>query len=509
MKFSVQVIVHPDDDTEASPVVREVFTAGPRRPGSGHPRPAARGGEGPAGSGAGHRGRTAGQRRDHQAGGLPGLRRAAPAQGHPHDRGAQPVRQRCGCASPRWWHCGCRDQPARDLPARWPGCCPSGPPRSWPTCRPASPPWSPTGITADLLGELLPLGRRLHAGRGAPHSPGGRPSAWKTSSARNSPASSTPAQRDREELPRPDLPIVVGLDGGYVHSSQQRSRRDGWFEVIAGKAIPADGRPACFGYVQTYDTKPKRRLFEVLRCPGHARPTSRSPSSPTAAKTSATCRCYLNAQAEHLLDWFHLTMRITVMANMAKSLPPPPPRPGVPGRAAGRPRQRDRHAAAAAEVVLLARQRLPRPANRRRPDLRPRHHRSRCPRAGPGCSRRSASSTATSRANAGRIPNYGERQRAGEAISTAFTESAVNQVDQQAHGQETADALDTPRRPPATPGPHPRPQRPARRRLPPLVPRPQPDTGPHDARSVASPTLSRSLPVGDLGDLFPSRGSGR
>ena len=25
-------------------------------------------------------------------------------------------------------------------------------------------------------------------------------------------------------------------------------------------------------------------------------------------------------------------------------------------------------------------------------------------------------------------PNYGERQRAGEAISTAFTESAVNQV---------------------------------------------------------------------------------
>jgi hypothetical protein len=31
-------------------------------------------------------------------------------------------------------------------------------------------------------------------------------------------------------------------------------------------------------------------------------------------------------------------------------------------------------------------------------------------------------------ANAGRIPNYGERRRAGEAISTAFTESAVNQV---------------------------------------------------------------------------------
>ncbi|PZS15646.1 MAG: ISKra4 family transposase, partial [Pseudonocardiales bacterium] len=32
------------------------------------------------------------------------------------------------------------------------------------------------------------------------------------------------------------------------------------------------------------------------------------------------------------------------------------------------------------------------------------------------------------RANTGRIPNYGERRRAGEAISTAFVESTVNQV---------------------------------------------------------------------------------
>ena len=31
-------------------------------------------------------------------------------------------------------------------------------------------------------------------------------------------------------------------------------------------------------------------------------------------------------------------------------------------------------------------------------------------------------------ANAGCIPNYGQRRRAGDAISTAFTESAVNQV---------------------------------------------------------------------------------
>ena len=39
--------------------------------------------------------------------------------------------------------------------------------------------------------------------------------------------------------------------------------------------------------------------------------------------------CYLNPQAEHLLDWFHITMRITVMTNMAKSLQPPPPDPDL------------------------------------------------------------------------------------------------------------------------------------------------------------------------------------
>ena len=62
--------------------------------------------------------------------------------------------------------------------------------------------------------------------------------------------------------------MVVGLDGGYVHSCTQRTRRDGWFEVIAGKTMPADGGSCCFGYVQTYDTKPKRRLFEVLAAQG-------------------------------------------------------------------------------------------------------------------------------------------------------------------------------------------------------------------------------------------------
>ena len=99
--------------------------------------------------------------------------------------------------------------------------------------------------------------------------------------------------------------------------------------MIVGKAIPACGRASCFGYVQTYDTKPKRRLLEVLRAQGMAA-NQQVTFLTDGGEDIRDIPCYLNAQAEHLLDWFHLTMRITVMANMAKSLHPPPPDPEFP-----------------------------------------------------------------------------------------------------------------------------------------------------------------------------------
>ncbi len=130
------------------------------------------------------------------------------------------------------------------------------------------------------------------------------------------------------ELPRPDLPLIVGLDGGYVHSSEQRSRRDGWFEVIAGKAMPANGPAKSFGFVQTYDTKPKRRLFEVLASQG-MQANQQVTFVTDGGEDIRQLPLYLNPQAERLLDWFHVTMRLTVMANMAKSLRPLPPDPDL------------------------------------------------------------------------------------------------------------------------------------------------------------------------------------
>ena len=173
----------------------------------------------------------------------------------------------------------------------------------------------------ELLAELLPLGGALHA-TAVRRQVQAVAERLEGELGDERPASSKGCQRDRDELPRPDLPLVVGLDGGYVHSCHPRSRRDGWFEVIAGKAMPAEGRPSCFAYVQTYDTKPKRRLFEVLKSQG-MQVNQQVTFLTDGGEDIRDLPCYLNPQAEHLLDWFHITMRITVMANMAKSLQPP------------------------------------------------------------------------------------------------------------------------------------------------------------------------------------------
>jgi hypothetical protein len=327
-------------------------------------------------------------------------------------------------ASPRWWHCPCLPQPTRTfqplaglLPER------TAPELALVQARFAG--LVSYGITASLLGELLPLGRRLHA-------TAVRRQAQKVATRLEGelgderPSFIDTCQWDREELPRPDLPIIVGLDGGYVHSASQTSRADGWFEVIVGKAIPAEGKPTCFGYVQTYDAKPKRRLFEVLNAQG-MQANQQVTFLTDGGEDIRDLPCYLNAQAEHLLDWFHLTMRITVMTNMAKSLPAPAPDPEDPGTPPvdlvgevttqlGRLKWFCWHGNVfraltivddlltgldTAEVLPPAQAKLLKAVQEFDSYLR---------------------------ANAGRIPNYGERYRAGEAISTAFPESAVNQV---------------------------------------------------------------------------------
>ena len=130
--------------------------------------------------------------------------------------------------------------------------------------------------------------------------------------------------RDWGNLPMPHGPITVGIDGGYVRDWDAKKHN---FEVIVGKSTLAFKReeeeepPASkrFGFVQTLDTKPKRRLFEVLKSQGmqlNQQITFLSDGSDTIREL----QLYMSPEAEHILDWHHVTMRLTVLDQYAKGL---------------------------------------------------------------------------------------------------------------------------------------------------------------------------------------------
>ena len=316
--------------------------------------------------------------------------------------------------SPRWWHCSCRPQPTRTFSPL----AAALPERTTPELLYLETKFSGLisyGQSASLLAETLPLGRQLHATSVRRHA---QASAERLEDelGPERPMFIDGCQAEWDELPRPDLPLTVGLDGGYVHSSQQRSRRDGWFEVIAGKSRPTDGPAKCFGFVQTYDAKPKRRLFEVLRSQGMQQ-NQQVTFLTDGGDDVRDLPLYLNPQAEHWLDWFHITMRLTVLTQMAKSV-----------------RSRDNpnltmelaeelerlkwylwHGNLFLALQTITYVQLDADCADDCPEQRK-------------LSKAVAEFGGYIRANRTSIPNYGERFRAGEAISSAFVESAVNQV---------------------------------------------------------------------------------
>jgi hypothetical protein len=124
---------------------------------------------------------------------------------------------------------------------------------------------------------------------------------------------------DWAKQPPPGPPLTVGLDGGYVHASDQKSRTEGWFEVIAGKSVQTVGGAKVFAFVNKYDTKPKRRLYEVLRSQS-LQMNQQVVFLSDGGDTVRDMQTYLSPESEHLLDWFHITMRLTVMGQMVKGI---------------------------------------------------------------------------------------------------------------------------------------------------------------------------------------------
>jgi len=116
----------------------------------------------------------------------------------------------------------------------------------------------------------------------------------------------------------------VGIDGGYVRDWEAKKRN---LEVIVGKSILAfthddeEETPSSkrFGFVQTFDPKPKRRLYEVLHSQGfqlNQQITLLSDGSDTVRDLQLS----MSPEAEHILDWFHLSIKLTVLDQYAKGL---------------------------------------------------------------------------------------------------------------------------------------------------------------------------------------------
>ena len=220
-----------------------------------------------------------------------------------------------------------------------------------------------------------------------------------------------------EELPMPGGRITVGLDGGYVHAREGDNRKAGWFEVIAGKSVTDEGEAKCFSFVHDHDEKSKRRLYEVLRSQGLQMNQDITFLS-DGGDTVRDLQLYLSPQSEHVLDWFHVTMRITVMQQMAKGLPSREPLQDLKGDLA-RVKWYLWHGNVFRALQVIEDIEM---------DLETCEGEVAEPNKLTNLLKAVREFWGYIAGNQNFIPNYGERYRYGEAISTAFVESTINWV---------------------------------------------------------------------------------
>jgi len=360
-------------------------------------------------------------------------------------RGSAPFRTLFGLvavSNPRWQHCDCQShqqQTFRPLTALLPE-------RSSPELRYLETKWAslaPYGVTTKLLHEVLPIdhthsevtvrNHTLQMARRKEQELGAE-----------QPMFVDGCQAERDRLPIPDGPLTVGIDGGIVRARRGTtgSKTANLFEVIAGKRIlsfrrddPEDVPPSskCFALVQSVDTKPKRRLFDLLISQGmqaNQQVTFFSDGGDNGRRLPE----YLNPEAEHMLDWFHLTMRLTVLQQGARGLPNPNASSSVSATTHDQCLERrlesvkhslwhgnsaralDRLWGVEDELDSYGYDEYGEPT----------------PQPGNDAAARMLTYAREFHTyianNAGSIVNYGERYRNGERISTSFVESTINQV---------------------------------------------------------------------------------
>lgn len=351
--------------------------------------------------------------------------RVCPRCGHPHvskGQGRRIVNTVFGptaVPNPRWYHCPCTrsNQPRTFRPmAQWL----TG--RSTPELVYMETKWAsliPYAQVVNLLKDVLPVAptlnqetvrRHLHATAGKIEQALGE----------EQDRLFTGSEDDWAAQPLPDGPMTVGIDGGMVRARHKA----GFFEVIAGKSVVSfrrdedDEIPSAkrFGFVQTYDAKPRRRLWELMKSQGMQENQAVLFMS-DGADTVRNLQAYLHPSSEHILDWFHVTMRLTVMQQQTKALIAEDATFGA-ETSSGLESVKHHLWHGNVEAALEGLENLIF-------DLDLRRHSS------PAAAKlyRSVIEFDTYiRNNRDFIPNYGERYRQGDTITTSFVESTINQV---------------------------------------------------------------------------------
>src|SRR5262252_7132471 len=227
---------------------------------------------------------------------------------------------------------------------------------------------------------------------------------------------------DWELLPSPEGSFKVGIDGGYVRNWAEKKHK---FEVIVGKSIrrfdereEENKTPSLkrFGFVQTLDTKSKRRLYEVLRSQDLQMNQAITFLS-DGDDTLRQLQLEMSPKATHILDWHHVTMRLTVLSQYGKGLVQCE---AVLGAAIGDQIERLKWSLWHGQVDK-ALGKIDDLESAIAPFSESYPHFPRLVKA--------LSALRTYIVNNRHvIPNYGERYRHGEPIATGFVESTVNEV---------------------------------------------------------------------------------
>ncbi len=173
----------------------------------------------------------------------------------------------------------------------------------------------PYAAAADLLADILPVAAGANATTLREHVLHVAERA-ETELAEERPCFIDGCAADWAGLPIPEGRIVVGLDGGYLRNWQDRKTN---FEVIVGQSVPEDRDARYVGLVHGHDPKPKRRLFDTLKSQGLQANQDVTFLTDGGEEIRALTEL-VTPISEHVLDWFHIAMRVTVLEQYARGV---------------------------------------------------------------------------------------------------------------------------------------------------------------------------------------------